>query len=182
MIYVIEHLDKRLFPWCLLEYKSISETVGKANLLFTRTSSRLLVPLGRVTRKSAAELRLKNACVLDPFAKKTLCSKDSFDHLIFGGILGDEPMQRRTERELTVPLGVTSRNLGPMQMSTDTAVYVAKRILDGEMLSDIKFCDEIEIRISKEESVVLPFRYALVDGKPRLAPGLVEHLKRRRAF
>jgi len=34
-VYIIEHLEPKLFPWCMIEYKHISKTVGKSNLWFT---------------------------------------------------------------------------------------------------------------------------------------------------
>ena len=35
MIYIIEHLEPKLWEWCILEYEHISQTVGKDNLWFT---------------------------------------------------------------------------------------------------------------------------------------------------
>ena len=34
-IYVIEHLEPRIYRWCVIEYKHISKIVGKENLWFT---------------------------------------------------------------------------------------------------------------------------------------------------
>ena len=75
-----------------------------------------------------------------------------------------------------------TRNLGKKQMPTDTAVYVAKRILGGKKLSDFKFVDELKIEVNDNESVTLPFRY-VVDGKKLIInEKLVEYLRKRKEF
>ena len=67
-------------------------------------------------------------------------------------------------------------------MPTDTAVYVAKRILGGKKLSDFKFVDELKIEVNDNESVTLPFRY-VVDGKKLIInEKLVEYLRKRKEF
>ncbi len=183
--YVIAHLEPRLWKWCQIEYSHISKIAGKENVIFTNIKERdikKLNGLGTVYTKSLEQLGLKNICVLDPLAKKTLSKDDSFDYLVFGGILGDEPMQGRTEKELSSRMSAQTRNLGKEQMPTDTAVYVAKHIVDGGSLSDLKFQDEIEIQIKEGESIVLPFRYVLRGRKPLLPDGLPEFLKKRRSF
>jgi len=183
MKYVIEHLEPRLFRWCILEYRHISEIAGKDNVMFTNVrdkDAQKLKRYGKVSSRSVTALGLKNACVLDPFAKKTLSSEDDFDYLVLGGILGDEPMRERTKKELA--LDAERRNLGRAQFSTDTAVYVAKHIMDGGKMSDLEFEDEIELDIREGESVILPFRYVIEKGKPLLPEGLVKFLKTRKGF
>ncbi|MDP1696145.1 MAG: hypothetical protein Q8L29_04495, partial [archaeon] len=102
-----------------------------------------------------------------------------FDYFIFGGILGDNPPKKRTNPELTSKIqNVESRNIGDKQMSTDNAVYVVKKILEGSQLSKIPFQDEIEIEINDIESTIFPYRYALVNGKPLISPELIEYLKK----
>ncbi|PIY60291.1 hypothetical protein COY95_02525 [Candidatus Woesearchaeota archaeon CG_4_10_14_0_8_um_filter_47_5] len=139
--------------------------------------------------KSAAELGLSRVCVLDSNAEKTLAPEDCnlFGYLVFGGILGDNPPKRRTlpliqhMERMTKGERIETRNLGDRQMPTDTAVYVAHRILEGRKLSEFRFAEELEIVISDEsgvqESVTLPFRYVIEEGKPVLAEGLVEYIK-----
>ena len=180
MKYIIEHLEPGMYEWCLLEYKHISEIVGKENLIFTNIKSGAdkLKAFGKIHKESVAELKLKNVCILDPAAEKTLSSKDKFDYLIIGGILGDYPMKKRTKIELSDKMDVEKRNLGKKQMSTDTAVYVAKEITKGKTLKDFEFKDQIEIEIDKGESIQLPFRYVIVNGKPLLPKGMIEFLKK----
>src|SRR3989338_2394151 len=120
MKYVIEHLEPKVFKWCVLEYRHISETVGRKNLIFTNVKNgrKLLEPLGKVYKESINELKLKNACVLDISAEKTLGKADNkFDYILLGGILGDYPRRRRTRR---IKVRAEKRNLGKKQMSTDT--------------------------------------------------------------
>src|SRR3989344_4588506 len=39
-IYIIEHLEQKLWPWCVIEYKHISKIAGKNNLWFTNIKKR----------------------------------------------------------------------------------------------------------------------------------------------
>jgi len=63
-------------------------------------------------------------------------------------------------------------------MSTDNAVYVVKQIVNGTPLEKIPFQDEIEIKLNKIESTILPYRYALVNGKPFYSKELINYLKK----
>jgi ribosome biogenesis SPOUT family RNA methylase Rps3 len=182
--FVIEHLEPKVFPWCNLEYKHISKWVGKGNLIFTNTKSSGLKPFGKVMQKSIRQLRFDKACVLDPEAKQTLTPEiaKKYQYFIFGGILGDDPPKERTKAELTQFLPYPAYNLGKEQMSTDTAVIVTKLICDGRKLSDLKFQQSVEIKISAYEEVHLPYKYLLIDGKPLLAPGIAAMLKKQKTF
>ena len=118
MKFIIEHLEKKLYKWCLIEYTHISKIVDKKNLIFTnikKPSDRLkLKKLGGVIEESVTKINLKKACLLEPKAKQTLSPKDTkeFDYFIFGGILGDFPEQGRTEKYLTSKLkNISLRNL-----------------------------------------------------------------------
>lgn len=182
MIFIIEHLEPKLWPWCLIEYKHISKTLGRRNVWFTnikKSDVKKLSKFGKVFTQSVKSLDLKNSCVLDPESKNTLTPQNSkFDFFIFGGILGDNPPRKRTTPELTKFLpDAKCFNLGVSQMSTDNAVYVAKKIVEGTPLEKISFQDGIEIRINKIESTILPYRYALVNGKPFYSKELLKYLK-----
>lgn len=181
MKYVIEHLEPKLYEWCLIEYKHIAEIVGKSNLILTnvKNKSRLKDITNNSYGKSFRELKLKNFCLLSPYAKKTLIKADGkkFDYLVFGGILGDNPPKKRTIKYFN-GIKCEKRNLGKKQMSTDTAVYVAKKIIDGKKLSDFDFIDKIEVKTDKCLSVELPFRYVRIKGKIMLPKGLVKFLKK----
>lgn len=181
MKFIVEHLEKRLGNWCFLEYRHISRLVGKKNLVFTNTNSKKLKGLGRVYSASVSGLGLKNCCVLDPAAKKTLTPKEArkFCCFVFGGILGDFPARKRTKR---LKLAGARRNLGKGQFATDNAVYVAKKILSGTPVSKLKFRDNVVIKTKKGEEIILPFRYVLIRNKPLVSRELVAMLRRQKGF
>lgn len=192
MKFVIEHLEPKLYDWCLIEYRHISKIVGKDNLIFTNIKNKndikKLKKFGNVFRKSISSLNLKNICVLSQYSKSTLKIKDKnkFQYFIFGGILGDNPAKKRTDviiRDLkNKNIDFEMRNLGSKQMPTDVAVFVTKKILNGKKLDDFKFVDELEIEINDNESVTLPFRYAVDYNKVIISEKLVEHLRKRKEF
>ena len=188
MKYIIEHLDQELYEWCMVEYSHISEIVGKEHLIFTNIKKtedkKKLEMLGNVEQKSVKELHLEKVCILDPAASKTLESRDkqTFDYLVFGGILGDWPPQQRTKKELSEKMNAEHRNLGEEQMSTNTAVYVAKKIMDGKKFSEFEFIEELVIPIEEGEEISLPFRFVVENGKPILAKGYIEFVKKQEVF
>jgi len=187
MKFIIEHLENRLYEWCLIEYKHISKLVGKKNLIFTNIKNQKdiskLRKLGSVKKESVAELKLNKACLLDPKASKTLNPKEKFDYFILGGILGDFPERGRTNKYLTSRLNNTQiRNLGKRQMSTDTAVLVTKTIAKGKPLNKINFIDEPSITIKKgkfNEEIILPYRYVARNNRPLIHKDLILYLKKK---
>ena len=97
--------------------------------------------------------------------------------------MGDYPPRNRTKNELTkFLLGAEIRNLGKNQLSTDNAVFVLKKILDGFSLNNLKFQNGAVIKINKVESIELPYYYPLINGKPRISKKLVAYLKKKRTF
>jgi len=183
MKFIIEHLEPELYDWCLIEYRHISKAVGKDNLIFTniKKGKDKLAGLGEVKEESVNNMNLKNACLMEMDGKQTLSSKDKFDSLVFGGILGDHPPQGRTLKHFKNWKG-DKRNLGTEQMSTDNAVMVSKLIVDGADFSKLKFQDEIEIPIEEGQSVIFPFRYLIINRKPFISEELIEYLKKTEEF
>jgi len=190
--FIIEHLEAELYEWCLIEYKHISEIVGKENLIFTNIKNPQdavkLKKLGAVFEKNISELKFQDICVLSQYSKETLATNDKtkFKYFVFGGILGDNPAKKRTNDIIDelkkAKINFEERNLGNVQMPTDNAVYAAKKILNGSKLSDLKFIDEVEIEINENESVTLPFRYIIDNNKLIISEKLVEHLRKRKEF
>ncbi|MBN1156792.1 hypothetical protein JXA85_04190 [Candidatus Woesearchaeota archaeon] len=187
MKFIVEHLEPRIYRWCLIEYRHISRIVGKENLIFTSVKTEKqryqLEKIGIVYKESIGKIinNFKNCCLLDSEAKKELTTDDGFDYLILGGILGDDPPQKRTMNELG-GLNIPLRNLGNRQMPTDNAVYAAKQIVEGKRLKDIQFQDSLVIPIKEGEEIILPFRYVVVDGKPLVSKELLQHVKTKRGF
>jgi len=188
-IYIIEHLEPKLWPWCVMEYKHISKLVGRKNLWFTNikqaSEAKKLSKYGKVIPASVSKLNLKSACILDPEATRLLTPKKArkYRYFIFGGILGDYPPRKRTKKELTSKFTkATCFNIGKEQMSTDNAVYTVKQIIKGIPLNKLKFQDQAEIRINRIESIILPYRYNLIKGKPFTSPEVISYLKRKKGF
>lgn len=187
-IYIIEHLEPKLWKWCVIEYKHIAQMVGKKNLWITnlKKSSAELQKYGKVMTKSVTELKLAKVCVLDPDATKTLTPHDAkrFNYFIFGGILGNNPPQKRTGPELTTKFKyqIEIRNIGQKQMSTDNAVAVVQEIVKGKKLEQLPFQDGIEIDLKEGESIMFPYRYLLVKGKPLVSEELMKYLRRKKGI
>ncbi|CAK9784847.1 DUF431-domain-containing protein [Cutaneotrichosporon oleaginosum] len=204
--YIIEHMEEddaatRALPeWVRLEYAHMLQLVGPASsVCFTSLSASSVPPL-EAYLKSKAEgdkavlatepvLRFLEAqnppipqarvCLLDPRAEAAIAPEDAdaFDVFLYGGILGDDPPRDRTG-ELR-RLGFAGRHLGPVQMTTDTALGVTKMVVeDGVPLDKIPFTDFPTITFNKYESIEMPFRYVQDGaGQPILPPGMKEHLK-----
>lgn len=188
MKYVIEHLEKGIGKWCLIEYFHISAIVGKENLIFTNMKNgKKIKLLGKTTGKKAKDFLSsvdpEKVCLLDPGAETTLLPEDRFEFLVFGGILGDYPPKQRTKK-LMADVLFQKRNLGREQMCTDTAVHVAFLIAEkGKNLSELRFKDSVEILMAENESVELPYRFLLdSNNNPIIAPGLKQYLKNKKKF
>ena len=184
---IIEHLEPKVWPWCLIEYKSISKLIPKKNLWFTNIhkKSKELESLAKVSKESVINLNLDKACILDPDAPKTLTPKEAKEikYFIIGGILGDYPPKKRTKVELTSKMKSTIvRNMGKKQFSTDNAVYVLKQIIDGAPLSKMSFQNKATIKINNVESIELPYYYPLINGKPRISEELLKYIKNKKDF
>lgn len=125
---------------------------------------------------SAERISLSEVCLLDPRAETVLAPADAkrFRWFLFGGILGDDPPQDRTA-ELR-KFGFPSRHLGPVQMTTDTAVAVTKRVVeDGVELDSLPWANRPTITFGPRESVEMPFRYLTDDaGQPIMPQGMRE--------
>ncbi len=140
---------------------------------------------------------LERICLLDPKAPRKLDVSDAarhekpseedrdgpFDYFLFGGILGDDPPRDRTA-SLRL-MGFPGRHLGKVQMTTDTALGVTKRVVeDGLHLhlppseedastqsafegsrgkGRLLWVDQPELKFGGGESVEMPFRYMAED-------------------
>lgn len=92
--------------------------------------------------------------------------------------------------------GYRSRHLGPMQMTTDTAVRATRMVVHDQgrsptckphrmllmllavALEDIPYIDHPELKIDKHETIEMPFRYVKNrDGTPLMPDGMVDLIK-----
>ncbi|CAD6579234.1 MAG: hypothetical protein ASARMPREDX12_009101 [Alectoria sarmentosa] len=189
--YIVEHLDPELGPWSTLEYRSIAQESAKAGVRFFLSSVPQAMSLPPELRDfesltiehlSVEELFQEDkgrVCLLDPAATVELSPDDGtkFNVFLFGGILGDDPPRDRTS-ELRKK-GFRGRSLGPIQMTTDTAVRVTRTVIQQKVpLKDIPYVDYPELQIDEHESTEMPFRYVkTVDGLPCMPEGMMDLIK-----
>lgn len=190
--YIVEHLDPELGDWSALEYETIAKESAAAGSSFILSSVDpqlrppahwASLPQLHIEQRGVEELfadRKSRVCLLDPAASTELCPEDAgqFDAFLFGGILGDDPPRDRTS-ELRKK-GYTGRRLGPVQMTTDTAVRSTRMVIqDGIALTQIPYIDHPEIKVSKHESTEMPFRYVVgPDSKPIMPAGMLDLIKK----
>ncbi|KAK0514199.1 hypothetical protein JMJ35_002816 [Cladonia borealis] len=191
-VYVVEHLDLELGPWSALEYQAIARESASAGVGFCLSSVPKDLQLPAELREMNSLIlehqsvetvfrdKKERICLLDPKGKAELSPEDAekFDVFLFGGILGDEPPRDRTS-ELRAK-GFIGRRLGPVQMTTDTAVRVTRLVIEEKVsLNDIPYIDEPELRIDEHESTVMPFRYVKdAEGKPIMPQGMIDLIKK----
>ncbi|KAI1273762.1 DUF431-domain-containing protein [Xylaria sp. FL0933] len=195
--YIVEHLDPELGPWSELEYTAIARETGRADGSFVLSSmapdlvarlpgSLTAEPAFRAETRGVEELypeggdMRKRVCLLDPRAEKDISPDDKalFDVFLFGGILGDDPPRDRTS-ELRVK-GFEGRRLGPVQMTTDTAVRVTRMVIQEQFtLNMVPYIDHPELKINEHESTEMPFRYVKGDdGNPVMPEGMMDLIKK----
>jgi ribosome biogenesis SPOUT family RNA methylase Rps3 len=118
------------------------------------------------------------AVVLDPKAGRPLTPQDckKFDALVVGGILGGEVMRGRTQKLLTRRVKLPARNLGPVQLPIDVAVFAARAIALGGYLEDLEFTNGLTVKYADGMEVELPYGYPIVDKKVIVTPGLMDYL------
>ncbi|KAK9471400.1 SAM-dependent RNA methyltransferase [Dipodascopsis tothii] len=191
--FVVEHMEEEISPWVKLEYSAISKDVGAENFVLSSLSEKLEIPAELEGKAEFTSVDVKNlpgvqaalaaepkrVCLLDPRADKELAPEDgdAFDYFVFGGILGDDPPRDRTG-ELRAH-GFVGRRLGPVQMTTDTAVRVTHMVVVGKQrMEDITYVDHPELRWNAHESTEMPFRY-VVDGagEPIMPAGMRELIR-----
>lgn len=190
--FVVEHLDPELEEWSSLEYFTIASECHAtgASFLLSSVPEELKLPQKlqeakglNVEARGIEEIyadKKDRVCLLDPAASKDLSPEDGdhFDIFLFGGILGDDPPRDRTS-ELRKK-GYQGRRLGPVQMTTDTAVRVTRiTVQDRVPVDKIPYIDHPEIKVSKNESTEMPFRYVKgEDGQPIMPQGMIDLIKK----
>lgn len=186
VLIVVEHLEKKLYPWLYYEYKHAAQLIGRENFMITNVcneeEARILKEFAEVTCKSSAEL-YEDPIVLDPQALELLRPDDAAlsEAAVVGGILGDHPPRGRTSVLLTSKFKrPRARSLGPKQLSIDGAAVVAHIVLnEGVPLEAIEFVDGVSLKRvvgGVEHIVSLPYRYPVLGGKPAISEELVEYV------
>ncbi|KAF2665416.1 DUF431-domain-containing protein [Microthyrium microscopicum] len=188
--YIVEHLDPELEAWSALEYAAIARESHASNSTFMLSSvpTTLVLPNklrdaeGFVVSHESVESLYPDkskVCLLDPAATTELAPEDGkkFEVFLFGGILGDDPPRDRTS-ELRKK-GFEGRRLGPVQMTTDTAVRVTRLVVEGKKaLEGIEWVDNPELKFGKHESTTMPFRYVKAqNGGPVMPEGMIDLIK-----
>ncbi|MBM4247858.1 MAG: hypothetical protein FJ149_00130 [Euryarchaeota archaeon] len=177
---------ERYSEWLMLEYRHCIQSWPGA--VFTNVGDRRLFealsPLAETRRSSLSRLASfapRSTIVLDPAASAPLTTGDldRAGALVVGGILGSEGFTGKTGRLLTGRLGCRARNLGPTQLSIDSAVVVCRLVALGLGLGRIRLSTELEIEHGDGHSTVLPYGYPVLDGKVIFTPGLREYLRKR---
>ncbi|KAF9925134.1 hypothetical protein FBU30_005027 [Linnemannia zychae] len=174
--YIVEHMEEGMHDWCTLEYEHMVSVCGADHIYFTALTPKTLADMPESLRKAHCHtediltmgdrIPHERVCLLDPASPNPLAPEDAdtYDFFLFGGILGDDPPRDRTG-ELR-KLGFATRHLGPVQMTTDTAVNVTRRIVEEKTpLDKIPFIDNPEIKLRKKETVTMPFRYIALPAK-----------------
>lgn len=190
-IIVIEHCEKDLSPWLLIEYRHASIIIGRDRLWFTNTPSKyhkILSRYGVVREESIVKLvwmglvNPSEVIVLDPQAPTPLTYDKlvSARYVVIGGILGDHPPRGRTKMLITdrMPKGVFAYNIGDGQYSIDGSVYYVKYMLDHKGLDGYRYVDGVEINTGSSV-IYLPYRYPIVNGKPLISRELIYYLTHR---
>ncbi|KAK4158513.1 SAM-dependent RNA methyltransferase [Chaetomidium leptoderma] len=191
-IYIVEHLDPELGTWSELEYLAIGRESQDAGAKFCLSSlpaafkvpeALSKIPAFTAEARGVEELYASDksrVCLLDPSAASDLSPEDGdkFDAFLFGGILGDDPPRDRTS-ELRKK-GFEGRRLGPVQMTTDTAVRVTRLVVQGKTpLKEIPYLDHPELKFNEHESTEMPFRYVKSDdGKPIMPEGMLDLIRK----
>lgn len=173
-----------------VEYLRIAENVAPCKLMLTNFRDALPDSWTAKARRniitesrSIKDLGLDKSsiCLMDSESPDLLAPEDStkFSYFLLGGILGNVDEFDFDRTSLLRAEGFPTRNLGSMQMSTDTAAICTKLVvIDQVGFETIDFVDRPEIRVDDCEHVVMNFRYIKgPDGEPLMAKGVLDLIK-----
>lgn len=182
---VVENCEKSASDWLMAEY-SHSASIWPGTVFTNVHDERLfslLSEVGTPVREDVLSYTGGKGCILlDHQASRELATED-FDEagfIIVGGILGYDKPKGRTKEFITSRFDPESnilRNLGKIQLTIDSAVFVARAIRLGARLSELEITSEVDVQWDETHSTHLPYGYPVVDGKLVLTPGLVEILR-----
>lgn len=181
MKFIVEHMEEELFPWCMIEYKRICRTVGHENFVVTNLAT-VQEYISEAQSILSLGIPFDRICLLDSEATQELSPEDAqdFDYFLLGGILGNVDEFDMDRTALLRQHGFPTRNLGHMQMTTDTAVKTAHIILTKALyMNEIPFIDRPELIGPTGQKFVSDFRYlTLSDGQPDIDPEILREMER----
>lgn len=173
----IAHTEEKSFSEFLKENHE-KLFINKENIA---TKSKNSKEISEYNKKTFSKIFNGKTIVLDPFAKKELKTNDfkNCDFIVVGGILGDKKFTGKTKKLISDKLNCEKRNLGKIQLPIDISVFVAKLIYLGKKLKEIEITNEVEIFLSENHTITLPYGYPIINGKILITPKLVEYLRKR---
>lgn len=177
---IIENCEEQS-EWLLLEYEHCIQLWE--NIAFTNIKRGFeeLKEKANCYEKHFYEIfgNSKKIIILDPLAEEELKTNDfkNCNFIVVGGILGNKEFTGKTKKLISEKINCKKRNLGKIQLSIDTSVFIAKLIYLGKKLKEIELTREVEIFLSKEHSITLPYGYPIINGKLILTPKLIEYLR-----
>ncbi|MBX8630980.1 MAG: hypothetical protein KIY12_00455 [Thermoplasmata archaeon] len=185
-VMVVENCEEELSDWLLSEYRHCAELwPGTVFTKVKRKQDRRIISDFAVARQEDALTFTggRGCIILDHKAEKTLTRSEMFSHryLIVGGILGYDRPLGRTAKLITRrfdPRKNITRNMGTVQMTIDSAVFVARAMLLGASLKDIEITERVEVKWDDTHSTILPYGYPLIDGRVIITPGLLDVLSK----
>ena len=75
--------------------------------------------------------------------------------------------------------GFEGRRLGPIQMTTDTAVRVTRMVIQDKIpLDQIQYVDHPKLKINRHETTQMPFRYVKGDDNKPVMPEVCSQYNR----
>ena len=188
--FVIEHLEEDFWEWCRYEYERIADELARqgATLWITNFGNHQFDhPNVKCSAESCVQLfEMEKVCLLDSEATSVLSPEDanSFEYFLLGGILGNVDEFDFDRTSVLREKGFATRNLGSMQMTTDTAALVASRIVhQGFRFDQLSFIDRPEFKVDENEMLVMNFRYLTrEDGSADIDPRVLELAQNERGF
>ena len=184
-VLVIENCEEKPTDWLLAEY-SHSASLWPGTVFTGARDSEMnaaLAKMGKTVKEDVLEYTGGEGCIIldhqSPLALKT----EDFERarfIVVGGILGYDRPMGRTKKFITSRFGEGKnvfRNLGKIQLTIDSAVFVARAIYLGAKIEEIELTSEVEIKWDEVHSTLLPYGYPVVGGKVLITPGLIEILR-----
>lgn len=182
---VIENCEEKASDWLLAEY-SHSASLWPGTVFTGVRDARMhsaLAKVGEAVSQDVVEYTGGEGCIILDHQSPDVLKTADFDRasfIVVGGILGYDKPLGRTKKFITSRFDERKnvfRNIGRIQLTIDSAVFVARAIYLGATLEEIEITSEVEVKWDEVHSTLLPYGYPVVDGRVLVTPGLVEILR-----